>query len=333
MALSTIGSLISQQYLLRTLRTDMSKYQEQIATGKKASTFSGLTATESVNSMTFRQNLNEVDKYIQNINIALTRTSVMNEAMVDITDYARDVTTQLRAQMQDTEPNAQILIDSALTALDQVKQRMNAKLGDRYLFAGTDIANAPLVAGGTNLDTNFSTLVSGWLAGTVTAAQVVTDSRAITNDQLDISAGTLAAGAVTVRTDEEVNIDYSVYAYDAGFQDVLRGLAIISNLQQPTTDAEQDNFWNIVNGAIELIDSGTESIDQQIAVLGNKSSIMSNTKAEHTDFQGTLETFIGEEEDVDMAEATMYFQQIQTQLQASYTVTAEIRQLSLVFYL
>ncbi len=333
MSISTIGSLLSQQYFLRTLRTDLNAYQEQIATGKKSSTFSGLTATETVNSMTFRQNLREMDNYIQNINVALTRTSVMNESMIDITDYARDVTTQLRAQMQDTEPNAQVLVDSAATALDQVKQRMNAKLGDRYLFSGTDIDNAPLVAGGTNLDTNFSAMIAGWLSGGVTADQVVIDARTVSDEQLDISAGVLSAGAITVPTDSDVNIDYSVYAHNDGFQDVLRGLAIISNLQQPTTPAEQENFWNIINGAIELIDNGTASIDQEIAVLGNKSRIMEETKAEHTDFQGTLEAFIGEEEDVDMAEASMYFQQIQTQLEASYTVTAQVRQLSLVFYL
>lgn len=332
-SISDIGNLTSQQFLLKSLRLSMNARQQQIATGKKATKYSGLTPTESTNSMTFRQNVSQLDTYIQNINVGMTRMKVMDEAMIDITDIARDVAAQMRSQVQDRPPEITIMQDSARLGIQQVTNRLNSKLGDRFLFGGSAINTPPYDVTAGNLTANFTALTTGWLGSGISKAQVLTDSRVLVDNQLDIDPAVLTANNVTIPVDEGVNIDYTVRASNTGFQDILRGLSVIANMPNPTTQAEQDDYWVAINGAIELLDAGAKKIDEEIAILGNKARIMEDNLADHQETQGTMEIFIGEEEDINMAEAVTQMQQLQIQLEASYNVTATLKDTSLVFFI
>jgi flagellar hook-associated protein 3 FlgL len=257
---------------------------------------------------------------------------VMDEAMSTITEAARDTLQRLRAQMQDTVPPAQILSDESATKLQNITAKLNAQVNDRYVFSGDDIFNPPfnnLAA----LNTSLSGEIAGWLAGPTTAASVAADARTYNGTALGISSTSLTAGRLAVRGDDNTDIDYTVMASQPGFSDVLRGLAVISNLPAPTTPAEQDNYWSVVNGVIDLLDTGTKQIDQYQGILGNKAKLVDDLLAQHSEKQGSFETFIGTIEDVDMADASTRLTYIQTQLQASYSVIAAVKDLSLINFI
>ncbi len=332
MAISNIGKSLNEQFLLQRLRNELTDVQIQINTGKKGNTFSALDTAGASNSMSFRNSHNLLQSYVDSINIVRSRTDVMDAAMINITDSARDVMTTLQSQLQDTIPQTAIIRDEAQAKLDVVLQQLNTRFGDRYLFAGTDITNPPHDDPAT-LNANFNAQVGLWLGGAPTAASVVIDANTYADSALGYSATIAAAGAVTVRADEGTDVDYTVLANNEGFRDIIRGLAIVANLQDPTTPAEQDNFWTVVNGAIQLLDEGSQAIDTQIGILGNKSRQMEDLLVQHSESQGALEIFIGKVEDVDLADAVTRFNSLELQLQASYEVTSTVRRLSLVNFI
>lgn len=332
MAISTIGKSLNEQFLLQRLRTELTNVQTQINTGKKGNTFSALDTAGASNSMAFRNSRNLLQSYVDSINIVRSRTEVMDSALLSVTESSRDVLTRLQSQLQDTDPETAIIRDEAQNQLEVVLQKLNTRFGDRYLFAGTDITNPPH-DNAALLNTNFAAQVATWMGGAPTVASVVADANTFNDNALGYSGTLSAAGDVTVRADEGTDINYTVMANEEGLRDVVRGLAIVANLQNPTTPAEQDNFWTIVNGAMQLIDEGSRAIDVEIGILGNKSRQMDNLLIQHDESQGALEIFIGQVEDVDLADAVTRFNSLELQLQASYQVSSTVSQLSLVNFL
>ena len=332
LSVSDIGKQLSEQFLLARIRQQVDHVQEQINTGKKSSTFSGLGIPAASNSISYRAERKQIESYISNIDQATARISVMDKSMSSITEIARQIQSDMRAQLQDTTPYNSIYSNSASKHLAQIERFLNSQIGGRYLFAGTDI-NTPPFASDATLDANMSALVAGWMAGTPTVNSVVSDARGLSGTALGYSTTHIAAGPVEIRVDDNTQTDYTVRADNSGFSDILRGMAIIANLTQPTTAAEQDNYWTIVNAAIELIEDGAQSTDETQGSLGNTHELMKGLRTTHEETIGTLEIFIGKAEDVDLADAVTRFQTLQLQLEASYRVTGEVRKLSLVNFI
>ena len=145
-------------------------------------------------------------------------------------------------------------------------------------------------------------------------------------------AGTLAAAPdVSVRSNTNVDTDYTVKANDQSFQNVQKGLAIIANLQYTTSDST--GFYKLYNAAIGLIQSGSTAVDQVQAKLGVVTKDLNTTQTALTASQTTYGTLIDDVENTDVAAATIKLQSLETQLQASYSIMANVQNLSLVNYL
>lgn len=328
---SDIGKILSQQYLLASLRGQLNEAQRQSTTGKKSTTNAGLGTMGVANAVAYRNKTNVLNAYKENIEGAKTRMQVMDAAMSSVTEDVRKVLTTLRSQLQGTDPKASIISDEAKTMLANVVSKLNEQVGGKYVFSGDQIYDAP-VDDLAALNTSMSGLVAGWLTGTTSAA-VITDARAVTGTGLGLNSNLSFAGDVTFRAGDNLDINYTVRGDQEGFQDILRGLAIISNLPQPTTPVEQTNYWNIVNGVITMLDEGAVAIDTAQGLLGNRARLADDLLVEHDETEATFDEFIGTVEDVDMAEASTIFLNLKSQLEASYNIMASIRDLSLVNYL
>ena len=332
MSVSTVGSQLSNLYLLGTLRQQLNNVQAQISTGKKGTMLSDLGGASTSSALSLRNSQNLMKGYISNLNTVKTRISVMNQAMGNITETARDTLSMLRSQLQNFEPLDGIMRDNAQTNLQNVIAKLNTKLGDRYLFSGSDVNNAPL-ADPNALKNSTVGAINTLMLTPFDKDDVLGGMGAINGTALGYDNGTLNSDNLTFRADDGRDIDYTVKASEGGFADILRGLSVVANLPTPTTDAEKEQYWTLVNGAIDMLDRGTRHVDSEQAILGSRTKSITTLLSDHEDNSLTLENFIGGVEDVDMADATMRLQQLQAQLQISYNITASLRNLSLVNYL
>lgn len=331
MSVSDIGTSISQRAILAFLRQQVNETQRMANTGKKSTTIAGLGPSGASDAILYRNKSKVLDAYTDNLNRAKTQFKVMDQSISSITNAARETLQYLRTQMQDTSPEAAIISDKAQGNLNVILQKLNTETGGRYVFAGDDLYNPPF-ADPAALDASISAEIPGWLAGTTPNA-VVTDARGIAGGALGYSATVLTSGNTSVRTGDSLDIDSTLRASEDGFSDVLRGMSIIANLPQPTTPAEQENYWNVVNGVIQLLDQGTKKIDEYQGALGNKAKMVDDLIMEHSETQATFEIFLGSVEDVDMAESSTLFQSLQLQLEASYNMISMTRDLSLINFL
>lgn len=330
--ISDIGARLSQQYTLKILREQLNTAQLQASTGKKSQTLAGLGPAGASQSISLRGKMNVIDVYTNNLNTAKTRFQIMDASLTSINDDARDFLSTLREQLQSGMPKATILSETGKANLQSIVDKLNTQFNGRHLFAGDDITGKPInnVAA---LNTSMATLGAAWLAGAPTVSSVTADVSAVTGTGLGMSTSAILAGDVSMRVDDNTDIDMTLKVTQSGFSDILRGIAMIVNLPQPTTTAEQNNYWTVVNSAIALIESGTSAVDQSQGAIGARAKIVDNLLVQHKETQSVYETFIGDVEDVDAAESAIKFQALQTQLETSYTIIGSLRNLTLANFI
>lgn len=333
MAISDIGNRLSQQFLLNVLRGQMDDAQRMSTTGKKTTTIAGFGYNSASASISYRNKNNLLDVYTNNLSIAKTRYDITDKAMTSITDTARDVLSQLRSQLQTTVPNAAILSDNAKAQLQTITEKLNTQIDGQYVFSGTSTDQAAFTDM-NELLTNVGAVVSAALVDPATTpASVVASTKAIASADLGLSTAGISATPMTFRADDNTTLTYNVSAGAPGFSDIMRGMAIVANLPQPTTAAEQANYWDMINSAINLLESGATAVDTYQAQMGGQAKVVENLISNHRDTKVAIETYIGQVEDVDMAEAALKFANLKTQLEASYNIIAQMKDLSLINYI
>jgi flagellar hook-associated protein 3 FlgL len=333
MAISDIGTRLSQQFLLAEVRERIDRTQTKINTGKESTRFSGYESDRVLQSLSFRSTYNVLETYQNNINTARSRIDVMDKAIGEISKAAVELRSFLQTLLQETDPQTGIITGEGNEQLQRMLAKVNVKLGDRYLFAGDDINNAPY-ANAATLTTNMQTAITDTYAlGSPTAADVLTFARSYSGTALGYSTTLMTAGNVSLRADESTDVDYTVLGNNAGFADAIRAASLIANMTEPTNAAEQARFWVVINGAIQMLDDSVASLAETQGALGTKARRMDSLLSNHNQLQLDMEGFIGKAEDADLARAAIDIEMLKVQLEASYRVVSDVSRLKLVNYL
>jgi flagellar hook-associated protein 3 FlgL len=329
---SDIGTQLSREFLLRSLRQDVTSLERQASTGKKSETIAGLGTQGASNAIGYRNRINMNQAFTENLESAKVQFTVMDKSMESITEMGRDILSTLRKQLQGAAPQAVIISNEAKVKLDTIIRSLNEQVNGRYVFAGDNIYDQPL-SNPVTLNANMAAQVAGWLAGAPTVASVISDAQTVVGTGVGYNPDLLTAGNVSFRGDVGFDVTYTTTGNLPGFADVLRGAAIISNLPQPTTAAEQANYWTVVNGVISMVENAVKEIDVYQGMLGVQASTIDDLIVRHEESSATFQEFVGSVEDADLADVSIRIQAIRTQLEASYNIVSLVRNLSLVNYL
>jgi flagellar hook-associated protein 3 FlgL len=340
--ISDLGQQVYLRNLIAKIKTDTLTLQNQISSGKRGEVFSDLGGVDALQSLSLRADREKIDSYMKSVALVKSRTTVMNAGMEELQSNAGDLVANLIGPAQNTQkdPGMVSLSEIAKKDLQTLIERLNTKYQGVQLFAGADITNAPLDS--ATVQTDIQTELTAMYNGTQTGATTITNvknlgSTAATNGDLGFNGTVGTAGPLSATVDDGVTVDYTIKADDAAFKDLIRGLSIIANLKYPdatTNPAYTDKeFWDTYNGARALI----EKSGKDIAVLQGKVGVVQAgldvTTTKHERMMDSLEEFIGDAEDVDPADALAKLTSLQTQLEASYRIMAQLRDLSLVNFL
>jgi flagellin-like hook-associated protein FlgL len=121
-------------------------------------------------------------------------------------------------------------------------------------------------------------------------------------------------------------------------RDIMRGLAMIGSLSSDIRDRDQtglagDGFNELLAGIANALQSAHRTLEEERSVIGVAEQRLSALKDRHADVTVILRAQIGEVEDVDMAEVTSRLQLLQTQLEMSYRLIANLREMNLARFL
>ncbi|MFN3826312.1 MAG: flagellin [Micavibrio sp.] len=355
-SVSTLGQSLEQVERLKVLQTQLSTLQSQLTTGKKTDLFKGL-GTDVITSKKSRANFNALDNYLTNIETATRRISMTTNLIEEVKAQSENLLGSLELQTQQGEYEIEALGQFADNLQGFIFNLLNEKDGDRYLLAGANTLTKPLSNTGT-LDTYTTNQIEDWVNGVITTDEFMNsykDKAQLTDTIVGYSAE-IASGqskSISVRVDDNAEIDYTVMANADPFRDILVAISMIKNIDAvidevtledddpagtitapgSTKQEKNDNFYKVFNDLAAMLNRGLDQIDTERFKLAQAQTQITQIADNHKVEKNMLATTISNAEDVDINEVAVKLNALTIQLEASYRVTATISNLNLASFL
>lgn len=371
--ISTLGASIDQIARLKVQQNSLDLLSTQISTGKKTQQFSGLgtdilrsqRARADINSLEqYTTNIQNAHRRIQLMNGSLEQVRAQTNLI------ANGLTVGVQeGDAPDFETTQRLAEDVYNFIIDLI----NTKDGDRYLFAGADSSIQPIEDTGlfdsvlgtfvpdetdiTNPPLQASGYIGDWGDGTITTDEFIASYQATNENILGYSDSLIneTTGKVRVRVDGNSDFDYTVLGNTEGLKEIVVALGVLKNLPPPeyapgalndplaTAPADdvppfpsrekQDNFYQVFNDLKQTLVRAVDKIEAEEYRLGLIEAQTAVIEEQHEYQINTFKTTIAEVEDVDLTEAVAKIQQAQISLEASFSVTSILADLSLVNFL
>jgi flagellin-like hook-associated protein FlgL len=165
-------------------------------------------------------------------------------------------------------------------------------------------------------------------------------------------AGGLGEPRAWIAADDGQRITYGLRANENGatvsrteppstgsfIRDIMRGLSMLGSLSEGIRDRDQtdiqgDAFNELLTGIAATLQSAHKTLEEERGALGVSEQRLAALKERHADVTVVLRTQISAVEDVDMAEVASRLQLLQTQLEMSYQLIGNLRDMNLARYL
>lgn len=330
-SISTMGQQMGVISRIKQMQENMSNYQQQISTGVKYQDFKGY-GIDSLRIQRYRADLASITSYTYNIDTAQSSIQQMTSAVSESMEQAGNVLDAISVQMEKgSEFDLEAVKNAAATALQIIESNMNTRVGDRYLFSGSDVGNKPY-SGSASATSNIQARISDWLDGTTTTQDMIDGINGMTDSQSGYSTTLQSAKSIYARADDAFEVDYTVLANSDGFKNVVNALRALSNLEIPTEGADvppSDDFYTVLNAMYQKLQTGVDGMRADSGKLASSAQVLESIKQNHLTDRQNLQRTLENTEAADTTDAVIRFQTLQTQLAASYQVTAILSQLSL----
>lgn len=248
------------------------------------------------------------------------------------------------------DQRAEIVRKAATSQLAALTAALNTSAGGQSIFGGTNTLESPMaVYAGTPSSTAKQAVdaVFAFQLGTRGSAALATVTAVQMSSFLAEPNGAFAtlfndanwalnwSDASDTTIDSQISltdrVQTSVSANAAAVRDVAKALVIASDLDLSSFSAEaQDVAFERI---ADLLGSASKGLVALQADLGRSQATITDANTRMEAQRTLLTKQIGQLEGVDVAEAKTRIDQLTTQVQISYSLTSQLRQLSLVNYL
>jgi flagellar hook-associated protein 3 FlgL len=289
-------SMISRTVLsdLQNVAAELNKTQQKMSSGKELTKPSDNPYQVS-RALQLRDELDQNQQYQRNVDDVNSWQTVTDTALGQIADYvqrARELLIQ--GGTDSSSQDARNAIATEITQLiDSLKTSGNAKLGDRYVFAGSSTLTAPYQIGGADTYSGNTEVVQRQIGPGVTIDLNVIGQQVLGDD----TSGLLAS----LRT-------------------------IVNDLQTNNGDALRTTD-------IQSLDASLDTITSAQAVVGARQNRLDAAGSRLQQLEESTTSLLSNTEDADMAETIMHYSMQQAVYQSALRAGAEIIQPSLMDYL
>lgn len=314
--ISTLGLSLQSILQIRSAQAQLSDLSTQLSTGKKSLDLSYYSLTESRRILDLRGTIERREAYQDVIGTTLPRLQVYNNTFDAIEEMGNQalllVNTTQNSETADNEATAEQISGF----LDNMGYYLNQKVGDRYIFAGSRYSTAPV--------TDLTALP----VPPTESSTPVTDPAVPTYDvgYPANSAASYVEDSVTI--DDGYNVTYGISSNESGFQNMILGLRWAYAATQ-----DEANFSTYMATARDLIATSLDELRGLHGDVASDTSKLEDMKKLHTQFISEATSSVTDIQYADSAEVATKITFVQAQLQASYSATARIAQMSLVNYL
>jgi flagellar hook-associated protein 3 FlgL len=338
-----------RQKLMADMSSRLERASEEVATGLRSDVFKDLGARAS-ESISLRAGMERNDTYRVSNKILADRMKTTAESLGTARGTVQqflDFAIQSRGDPMNT---AGEIRDFAISTLALLTSQMNVAYQGSSLFSGVDSkANALQPWEQVNPETGLSPkqVLAGILGGGITDgadAQAKRDAvEAAFSDDPAAAPGTgyeetfyngspSAGQRMTAVIDEGVTIEHGVQANDQAFRDIMKGLSMLASVD-PTKMPDKASYETWVGGAIDAVAKGVAGVLDIESRLGTQQRVIDQTIAAQDARVELYRSKVLNLEGVDPYEASVRVIQLQTQLEATYEISARMARLSFLNFL
>ncbi len=290
------NQMVSENMRLQTKYADINT---QIASGLKSQDYKGI-AKDSQYLLAVESSQSKLVAYNTNAKIASSNINIMYSTLGKIEDMANTMLSNVTAALGGNQVPGVITTDQANNAMLETAGLLNQEVGGRHLFSGSDIDTTPV---------NLSD--PAWPAQT--APSTANSSYYQGNNTLS-----------SVQVSETYSSTYGVTADNPAFEKLLRAYNILKT--NPTGAAERSEALTLIKQSIE----GIANIRGVLSTQANSVNAQIDKNEQDVTYLQELSSTIKE---TDIPSASVMLTEIQGQLEASYSASVRVLQLSLVNYL
>jgi flagellar hook-associated protein 3 FlgL len=328
------------------LQAQLVDAQKELATGNHADIGVSLGATAGV-SVSMRQDMDQIQAIQGSNRLVLDRLTASQSALDTVSKSTSSflsslISAQTAATSQDT------LIQAAKAGMQTLQDQMNASLDGQYLFAGTnsdvqpmeDFFASPPSAGAQAVTAAF--VAKFGINPTDPAVSNISPSDMsdfLDNEFTDLFSDPNWSQNWSAASDKPVSnrvsrnqvIDTSVTANSATFRSLTAAFAMISGLGFGNLNTGTQQV--IISKARDMTASVTGGLTQVQSALGVTQQRISDSNDQIDSQVNFLTKSIDNLEQIDPAAVTTQLAQISTALQAAYSLTSQINNLSILDYI
>lgn len=346
-------NLANRQYVARATEL-LQKAGQELSTGVKADIFADLGPRAAV-ALTLRAREENTQAYITSNKILDSKLQAMLTSVDGVRDSADDVLQNALVNASRPTTGVAALQDESRAALESIIASLNISYNGDHLFSGIDSDTPPLTrwnevsdATGTSPEQVLQDIVGSGPTTLAEAEEMIakldaffdsTNSDPALNYEGTFFNGTplvddsgAEANRVTARIDVGQALEYGVQANDEAFRSMMKGLAMlaVTNVAEIDDSATYARWMEEVNASLS---GGVQGALNVSAGIGFNQQVVENTQTHLNDLSLVQRTQIADYENVDPYETSTLVTSLETQLEASYNVTARLSQMSLLNYL
>lgn len=302
-----VSSFGQQQLLIRSIMNNQAQLfedQRQVSTGKKADDFKGL-AGQTGTILGARSFKTRIETYQQTIDTIRGKLDANDVQVGGILDGMEDMKESIQTMLANGQ--AQGFDELLEQTFKFTVNSLNTNFDGTYLFSGAETGTQPV---------NVGTLAE--LSAAPSTADVFDN----------------AAIAFEARIADGVNLEFGLLASDlaTGIFDELKALYDQHQLTPFEGEIDQTQF-DFLRNQLQTLTTAIDGLRRDHVSNGLSFERLEVVDQQHEDSVLFLETFIGDLEDVNIAEAVTRLNNDQVALEASYQAISSLNQLTLLRFL
>ncbi len=276
--------------------------------------------------------INDAKAYQTSLSLAESRAAQTQATLSNLTNQSRTVATDALSFLnRGDDESMKTSAADARASLSVMFASLSVSIGGRALFSGDAVDRSPL-ADVEDLIADVGAI----LAGSPDAATADAALDAYFNDPAGGFATTIYQGgagdAPMVEIAPGVRVSASVKADNQAIKDVMRGFAVLANFDQMPGGSAAERQAAMVSAAELVIDAEGDLVNLRAAV-GVAESRISGSKSRYEAEETVLTNVFNQKTAKDEFEAASALTALETQLEASYIMTARLSQLNLANFL
>lgn len=356
--MSWLSSRISSHQMNIYMRSHVSETSlalqragQELSTGRRADMFGDLGPRAGV-AITMRAREENTQAYLSANSVLENKLEAMLSSIETIREPVEEVLQAAILNKESPGTGAFAVQSQARAALETVMGTLNVSFNGEFIFSGTtsnvralnrwedadattglspeDVMSAIIGAGPVDVATAGTIIAEIDQAFDSTHANANYNFEAsFYNGTPELDGGGLPNDRIAGRLDQGQELVYGIQANDQGFRDIIKGLSMLSAVDIESI-GDEDAYRAWMNDVVETLADGVQGALDASANLGFNQQLVEKAKVRLEDISMVQRKQIATYENIDPYEVATQMSSLETQLQASYSVSSRLAGLTIL---